>query len=448
MRIVLLRCPWITVQHPPDIGLAYVIASLKMDGHEVLLFDLNIEFFHKIKEEDKRNLKYSNHNLLIMEGNRIFQEYSFLVDDAIEQILKQQPEIVGFNVWLSNGEVSMEFARRLKTIDPSIYTIFGGPDVYPLWSGRKYIKEDAVDLIVYGEAEITFKKVLDNLIKFKKVYPIPGTLIRDNGNEVDGGLGEVAKNLDELPMPALEYFPLLLYANRGIISFTRGCVHKCEYCSREMYPQFRWRSPQNIIKEIEYRLKANPEIKNFVVCDAALNANLQQIRELCNLIIDRNLKFSLNGFAFNHPGIDYNFLVEMKKAGFNDLVYGVESGSEQILKKLGKKIKLEVIERSIKESYNAGINVSIDILVGLPGETDYDFKQTLDFLIRNRTFIKKVGVNYFTVMPYSYIYDNKANFEFIPYEVISERIRELTKLIKSLGLSETVESGFNIEQHE
>lgn len=79
----------------------------------------------------------------------------------------------------------------------------------------------------------------------------------------------------------------------------------------------------------------------------------------------------------------------MKKAGFNDLVYGVESGSEQILKKLGKKIKLEVIEKSIKESYNAGINVSIDILVGLPGETDYDFKQTLDFLIRNRTFIKK-----------------------------------------------------------
>lgn len=48
-------------------------------------------------------------------------------------------------------------------------------------------------------------------------------------------------------------------------------------------------------------------------------------------------------------------------------------------------------------------------------------------------------------MPYSYIYDNKANFEFITYEVISERIRELTKLIKSLGLSETVESGFDIE---
>ena len=146
--------------------------------------------------------------------------------------------------------------------------------------------------------------------------------------------------------------------------------------------------------------------------------------------------------------MSYDFLLKMKKAGFNGLCYGVESGSEKILNKFGKKIKIETIERVIKDTYSVGIDIAIDILVGLPGESDDDFKQTLDFLTRNRKFIKQVGVNYFGILPYSYIYDNREKFEFVPGEVILRRINELVETIKSLNISETVESGFNIEQHE
>ena len=255
MKIALIRCPWVTIQHPPDIGLAYLVASLKRDGHEVSLFDLNIEFYHKIEDVDKKNLIYSRPQVLMEEGKKIFQKYPLLVDETIKRILKLQPEIVGFNVWQMNTEVSKEFAKMIKAINQSIYIIFGGPDAYPLWSGKEYVKENMVDLIVYGEAEITFKKILNNFSKYRKVYPIPGTIIKDNGKEIDSGFGEVVENLDELPMPALEVFPLQLYIKKCIpISFSRGCVYKCVYCPKEMYPKFRWRSPENIIKELECRL--------------------------------------------------------------------------------------------------------------------------------------------------------------------------------------------------
>ena len=149
-----------------------------------------------------------------------------------------------------NGGASVEFAKRIKKSDSNIVTIFGGPDAYPLWSGMNYIREDSVDLVAYGEAEVTFQKILDELGGNGKISPVPGTISKNNGSFIDSGFSCVVENIDELPIPALEYFSLELYIHDALpISFTRGCVHKCEYCPREMYPHFRSRSATEIVKK-------------------------------------------------------------------------------------------------------------------------------------------------------------------------------------------------------
>lgn len=447
MKVVLLRCPWITILQPPDIGVAYLIASLKSDGHEVRFFDLNMEFYRKIDEADKERLIYSSAAVLIKEGDKIFTKYTGLAEEAVGRILELKPDVVGFNVWQMNGRVSREFARKIKKADSSIVTVFGGPDAYPLWSGMDYINEPAVDLVVYGEAEITFKRILDDLGRNGRVRAAPGTLFRDNGAVIDSGFGSVVEDLDKLPMPALEDFPLGLYVHNALpISFTRGCVHKCEYCPREMYPHFRSRSASGIVKEIELRAGMFPDKNKYFVCDAALNANIVQIRELCGLIIEKGIKATFGGFAYTHPGADRDFLKLMRKAGFNELVYGVESGSERMLESLGKKIEIKTIERILKDTYEAGIEVSIDILVGLPGESEDDFRKTLEFLSRNGKYIKKVGVNHFGVLPYSKIYGRKEEYKLVPEDVIMGRIGELMGRIQSLALPETVKAGFDVER--
>lgn len=426
---------------PPDIGVAYIIASMKKAGHEVTYFDLNTELYDKIDEADKNQLIYSSASVLHHEGGKIFTKYIALAVDAIDRVLKCKPDIVGFNVWQMNREVSLEFAARIKNAAPSVKIIFGGPEMYPLLSGNQYAKEDVVDLVVYGEAEEILVKVLEGFKRVGEFPPSPGTLRRIDGRVFDGGFGEVPQNLDKLPLPDLTDFPLDLYMNGALpISFTRGCVHKCEYCSVKMYPHFRSRSAANIVNEIEYRAKTLPGKNKYFVCDHALNANYGLINQLCDEIIERGIKAAFAGFAYTHPGADINYLKKMKRAGFNELIYGVESGSNNILNAFGKKINIETIERVIKDTYDAGIDIFVDVLVGLPGETEEDFKQTLDFIERNSKYVKKVGVNHFGVRAYSAIYENREIYALVPDAVISERIDRLMPVLEKYALPETIKA--------
>jgi len=438
MKIVLIRCFWIPVLWPPDIGLAYIAAVLKKDGHEVSVFDLNIEFYHKM-EEFKEKLEQGNRVILEELGEVFLQKHQHLIGEICDDILKLQPEIIGFCIWQTNTIVSRNLAKRLKEIDPSIFIIFGGPDSFPLFSGRKIIEDKIADVVVYGEAEITIRKVLDSISKDRKVMPIQGTIINRNGKIVDCGWPDLVENLDELPVPAWDNFPLHLYIDKNMIpiSFSRGCAYKCEYCPRETYPGYRCRSAENIVSEIESWLHRHPSRRTFSVSDSALNNNPRQVERLCDLIIDRNLNIQFGGFAVPHPRMDYRFLLKMKKAGFNGLCYGVESGSDRMLAKLGKKIKLETIQRVIKDTYEAGISVTVDILVGLPGETEDDFDRSLDFLIQNRKYITDAGAGRYGVAEYSYIKSHREEFELIPEEVINIRFTMLKKVINSLNLSMT-----------
>jgi len=438
MKIALIRCFWIPVSWPPDIGLAYIAAVLKKDGHEVSVFDLNIEFYHKMGEF-REKLNQGNRYILEELGEVFLQKYPDLINAICNDILKLQPEIIGFCVWETNAIVSRNLAKRLKEIDPSIFIIFGGPDSYPLFSGKKALEDKVADVVVYGEAEITIRRVLDSISKDRKVIPIRGTIINTNGKIIDCGWPDLVENLDELPIPAWDEFPLQLYVDKNIlpISFSRGCAYKCEYCPREMYPKYRHRSAENILSEIEFWFGRYPNRRTFSVSDSALNNNLKQIEKLCDLIIDKNLNVKFGGFVVPHPRMDYKFLSKMKRAGFDGFCYGVESGSDRILTKLGKKIKLETIERIIKETYEAGIRVTVDFLVGLPGESEDDFNKSLDFLIRNRKYIDDVGTSRYDLAKYSYIYSHREEFELVPEEVKNIRLARLKEIVNSLNLSET-----------
>ena len=443
MRIALIRCPWIPVSsYPPDIGFAYIATILKKSGHELSTFDLNIEFYHMLEEIDKEILNSWNSKMFLDFGESSFLKYEFIFNDAINRILKFNPDIVGFCVWETNKLISLELVRRIKENNSSLFTIFGGPDCYPLFSGREFAKNPAVELVIYGEAEITVRKVLDSIDRKKEILPLPGTITKNGDRVIDGGWGELVGNLDQLPFLDLVDFPLDLYTQRVLpISFSRGCIYKCEYCPREMYPVFRCRSAEKIVHEIKF-LQKNFSPESFLVCDSTIMANLAQITKLCDLILVEGLKVSFGGFASTHLGLNYKLLTKMKKAGFNSFVYGVESGSEKILRRFGKKIELKTIERVIRDTYEAGIEIGVDILVGLPGESEDDFAQSIDFIIRNRSYIKRIGINNFGLEPYSYMFSHVKNYEFISEQLKLERTLRLKEIIGSLGLSETLKSDF------
>lgn len=440
-HIVLIQCPWLTALHPPNLGLAYVAAVLMEAGYKVTILDANIEMFHQLDTHDKELLQHSNRGLIIELGKNTLHKYPALINDLYRQIIELEPDVVGFSVWESNDFISLGIAKQLKNANKSLPIIFGGPSCYPLYSGRNYIQEECVDLVIYGEAEKTIVRVLNSFFSHNKLIPLSGgMLIRESGIVQDLGAGDRVEKLDELPYPAVNIFPMEKYINQEIpISFNRGCIFRCEYCEiSEMRPGFRSREPKNILREIQYRLKEYPEKRNFFICDSTATANFKQLNELCELIIASDLEISFTGYATPHAYMNSEFLSKMRRAGFNNFVFGVESGSDRILERFGKKLKIGLIEKVVRETHNAGIKTGVNILVGLPGETDEDFFCSLEFLHRNREYINDIGISYFDIMPFSYIAFHPEQFNFTPEEIKLERMKLLRDAIDNLGLSYTV----------
>lgn len=438
MKILLIRCPPISAGHCPDIGLAYIASCLLEEGHDVSVFDLNMELYHILDKVDKDILKHSNLHSFENFDRNLLIKYSSFFERVFDRIKKLNPEIVGFNVWNSNACMSVETAKRLKDRFPSIVTIFGGPECYPLLSGEKFARETFIDLVIYGEAELTIKKAIELIHRDRRIPSIPGSIINVGGTIKDCGWGEYVKKLDDLPRIALDIFPLGLYAENNLlpISFSRGCFYSCEYCPRGMYPKFRWRSPENIIQEIEYLIQKYPGMNSFRVCDASITSNLKQIEKLCDLILSKSIDIKLQGFASTNPQLNYKLLSKMKTAGFNNLCYGVESGSERLLGKLGKKINIETIERVIKETFEAGIGVAVDMMVGMPDESEEDFRQSMDFLSRNKRYIHAVGINEYGDLPYSYVFSHMQEFLRIPNEIKRIRHKEIKSFIDPFYIAE------------
>jgi len=440
-HIVLIQCLWLTVLHPPNLGLAYVAAVLMEAGYKVTILDANIELFHQLDTQDKELLQYSNPNLIVELAKNTLHKYPSLINDLYRQIIELEPDVAGFSVWETNDLISLSIARQLKNSNKSLPIIFGGPSCYPLYSGRNYIQEECVDLVIYGEAEKTIVRVLDSFFSHNKLIPSSGgMLVRKNGIVQDLGAGERVEKLDELPYPAVNIFPTGKYINQEMpISFNRGCIFRCEYCEiSEMRPGFRSREPKNIFREMQYRLKEYPRTRKFFVCDSTATANFKQLNELCELIITSSLEVYFTAYATPHAYMNTEFLSKMRKAGFNNMVFGVESGSDRILERFGKKLKIGLIEKIVRETHDAGIITGVNILVGLPGETDEDFSCSLEFLQRNCEYIDNVGINNFGIMPFSYIAFHPEQFNFIPEEIKLERLQLLRDAIDDFGLSYTV----------
>ncbi|MBI5884468.1 radical SAM protein, partial [archaeon] len=160
----------------------------------------------------------------------------------------------------------------------------------------------------------------------------------------------------------------------------RGCPNRCVFC---VLPQtltghgYRFRSVENVLKELEFIRKEFPQVKEVFIEDDTLTANIPRIRELCAKMIESkmNLIWSANARA----DVDLDTLKLMKKSGCRLLCVGIESGNQQILNNIKKGTTLEGIRRFFKATKQAGILVHGCFMLGNIGETVETLKQTIDF---------------------------------------------------------------------
>jgi len=344
MRTLLVNPPYPFSEIPIlPMSLSYLAGVLEHNGHEVHILDLLVSRYSKEKIKNK------------------IEEY--------------QPDIVGVTSVTLNYPVASDILKYTKSVDKDIITIIGGPHV--TFAPVETLTEAPwIDIVVKGEGEMT---MLD-IVSGKKLADIDGIAYRDSGIKITPER-RLIENLDELPPPAKHLFPLSRYLALDVhasILTGRGCPFNCIFCvgSKMGGRRVRYRNPKLIVDEVEQAVASGFREINFE--DDHLTLNHQHLNALCDEIIARGLKFNWSAFS-RVDTVNPEILRKMKQAGCTWLLYGVESGNQEILDIIKKKITLEKVKEAVGMAKEAGINIIASFIIGLPGETVETLKQTMHF---------------------------------------------------------------------
>ena len=196
------------------------------------------------------------------------------------------------------------------------------------------------------------------------------------------------ENMDEIPYPARHLLPLELYDRRiefieakpaDIMSISRGCVFNCGFCeTRKLWGNVcRSFSPKRVIGEIE-DLMAKYGTQGIYFINDNFTLRKQKTKELCNLLIEK--KLGLEWVCDTRVDlVDDELLGLMSKAGCKVIWFGVESGSEKVLRRIGRNTTPEQVQKAFKLCKKHGIKTACSFMIGLPDETLADMEVSLKF---------------------------------------------------------------------
>lgn len=323
--------------------------------------------------------RYSDYNLKILDCQAEELAYG-QIEEAIKNF---SPDVVAITAMTFTLIDVIKILKLVKKINHSIKTVLGGPHphIYP----EETISIQEVDFVVLGEGEIVFKELLKNINNREKLKSLKGLVFKEGNKIFNNGPADFIKDLDSLPFPARhltsykKYTSLLSSQKVVTTAFTsRGCPYRCLFCDRPQLGKiFRFRSAKNVVDEFE--LCKNMGIDEILIYDDTFTINRQRVVEICDEIIHRGLHIGWDIRA-RVDTIDEELLKKMKSAGCLRIHYGVEAGTEKILKVLRKGITLKRVEEAVALTKKVGIETLAYFMIGSPTETKEDIEETIKFM--------------------------------------------------------------------
>ncbi len=352
--------------------------------------------------------------------------YSVLIYDAeaeawnhqetADKIKEINPVLTMISVSGSNPSAStMNMAgagcvlKHLKTIAPGIKTVIHG--LHPSALPQRTLQEEAVDFVCQGEGFYTLPHLIDAVKSGSDVFQIAGLWYKKKKIIYSNPRPALYKTLDTLPMPAWDLLPMKKYRAHnwhcldridrrqpyGVIYTSLGCPFKCSFCCiNALFGKagIRYRYVQNVMDEIDYLVNTF-DIRNIKIADELFGMNESRVADLCDLISGRG--YDLNIWAYARVDtVTPLMLKKMKKAGIHWLAYGFESGSQQVLRKVGKSYPEAQMAGIVKNTYDEGINIIANYMFGLPDDDYTTMRDTLYLALD----INAQWANFYTTMAY------------------------------------------------
>ncbi len=315
-----------------------------------------------------------------------------------ERDLKEfKPDYLLVNVATPTFNSDISAITRAKEILPGITVIAKGAAFMEHTLDLMYFAKN-IDYILYGEPEETLRELLIGVAP----YRILGLYYWDDIRVKFTGSRPFLRDLDSLPFPARHLVDNTLYRRpdtnevQAVIKVSRGCPFHCFFCLATPVSgaEVRKRSVPNIIEEIKECVEKY-KIKNFVFWSDIFNIDKKWVMELCQAIIDNKLKITWSANT-RADTADEEMAEMMYKAGCRLVSIGVESGSQEILNNIGKRITLDDVRMTVKIFKKLGIKIYNYFVIGLPWENEETVEETIDFAIE----LDSDFISFYTATPF------------------------------------------------
>lgn len=412
--------------HP--LGLAYIAAVLRQNKYDLEILDCVVNDFETE-----------------IPVRKDFIRYGMPHEKIVSEIRRVRPDVVGVSAIQSIRKwESLEVCKAAKEVDPKIVTIMGG--TYPSCFTEEALSFPELDIAVIGEGEETILELLKAIEnKGKGFDKIQGIGYKENGKVRINPRTRLIEDLDKIPYPAWDMFPMKAYSTVGVgtgsfgtkhyclMETSRGCPHNCHYCGKNIVKGFgyRVRSVDNVLGEMKM-LVDNFQIEEIQFEDYNCLSDMDRWVAICEGIVKNGLKFSWSmPHGMQVKLLNKELLELFKRSGCDTLYLAIESANQPYLDEMGKGVKVDYAKDIVEIAQGLGIAVCGYFMIGVLGETRQDIQRTIEYALS----LKIDDVGFFIANP-------------IPGSRFFEKIKKEGKFVDGFDPSHIRYSMANIKSPE
>ena len=346
------------------LGVEYISAVLKKEGHQVRLF-VDPQLFSNV----------------YVHFNRLGRRFDF-TDKIIKNLTEYQPDLIGFSVDTESYQWASRMARRIKT-QLRAPIIFGG--IHPTSVPERVILNDSVDILCVGEGEDPMLALADSLADGQMDTSIKNLWFKNKGRIIKNPLRPLTADLDALPLADHElFYNHSPYFQKGYSTIaSRGCPYACSYCAhaylRQLYQPngsyFRQRSVENVLEELNQSL-AQHKIDIITFFDDNFGFDLTWLEKF-SFQYARAIQKRFTVTA--HPDmISRDYIRLLKLAGCCSVTLGIQTWDHAVRKEwFNRPVNADVMHRAMRLVKEAQLELICDNIFDVPGQDDESYINSL-----------------------------------------------------------------------
>ena len=352
-----------------------------------------------------------------------FRDYQLSAEDepfdlpAFLRFAENPAPVIGLSCMANLLPFTILALQALRQAYPDRRLILGGV-------GSKSVEElllarfPWIDIVCRGEGELTGPHLLQTLRDHGDLAGVPGISYRDSAGGIHHNVDRaLICDLDAMALPAFSHIDLPSYAGYGMMT-SRGCPYPCTFCS--VAPVWNWqthsRSPKSIVAEMRH-LNETAGVKLFLFQDEFFISGKRHVMDFCNEL--RNSGLAINWKAFGRVNLtDREMMQAMADTGCLELRFGIESGSDRILKLIKKGFTAADTLDLIPQAVEIFPRVDAFYVWGYPFETMDDFCESLFQMVSFRSMGARILPSLLSLLPQTEIYrdyKDKVALEFCPW---------------------------------